>query len=139
VNKAVVADEVRNLARRTQESTRQIQAVIEKMQGSSLKAVNVMNEGKTQAELSVEQATSAGDSLNAINDSVSLISDMNTQIATAAEEQSVVAAEINRNFSQITRAAIQAELEASKITAASQQLEQLAKTLELNVKQFRTS
>ncbi len=136
---AVVADEVRNLARRTQESTRQIQAVIEKMQGSSVKAVTVMNEGKTQAELSVEQATCAGDSLNAINQSVTLISDMNTQIATAAEEQSVVAAEINRNFSQITSAAVQAELEACKITAASQQLEQLAKTLEFNVKQFRTS
>lgn len=136
---AVVADEVRNLARRTQESTRQIQAVIEKMQGSSLKAVNVMNEGKTQAELSVEQATRAGDSLSAINQSVTLISDMNTQIATAAEQQSVVAAEINRNFNQITSAATQAELEASKITAASQQLEQLAKTLEQNVKQFRTS
>lgn len=136
---AVVADEVRNLASRTQESTRQIQAVIEKMQSSSAKAVQVMNEGKTQAELSVSQATSAGDSLNAINDSVTLISDMNTQIATAAEEQSVVAAEINRNFGQITNAAVEAELEASKITAASQQLEQLAKTLELNVKQFRTS
>jgi methyl-accepting chemotaxis protein len=136
---AVVADEVRNLASRTQESTRQIQTVIEKMQGSSLKAVNVMNEGKTQAELSVDQATRAGDSLSAINQSVTLISDMNTQIATAAEQQSVVAAEINRNFNQITSAATQAELEASKITAASQQLEQLAKTLELNVKQFRTS
>jgi methyl-accepting chemotaxis protein len=136
---AVVADEVRNLASRTQESTRQIQTVIEKMQGSSLKAVNVMNEGKTQAELSVEQATRAGDSLSAINQSVTLISDMNTQIATAAEQQSVVAAEINRNFNQITSAATQAELEASKITAASQQLEQLAKTLEQNVKQFKTS
>lgn len=136
---AVVADEVRNLASRTQQSTRQIQAVIEKMQSSSVKAVNVMNEGKTQAELSVDQATAAGDSLNAMNNSVTLISDMNTQIATAAEQQSVVAAEINRNFSQITNAAVQAELEASKITAASQQLEQLAKTLELNVKQFRTS
>lgn len=98
-----------------------------------------MNEGKTQAELSVEQATRAGDSLSAINQSVTLISDMNTQIATAAEQQSVVAAEINRNFNQITSAATQAELEASKITAASQQLEQLAKTLELNVKQFKTS
>lgn len=136
---AVVADEVRSLASRTQQSTRQIQAVIEKMQSSSAKAVNVMNEGKTQAELSVDQATAAGDSLNAMNDSVTLISDMNTQIATAAEQQSVVAAEINRNFGQITNAAVQAELEASRITAASQQLEQLAKTLELNVKQFRTS
>lgn len=136
---AVVADEVRNLAGRTQQSTRQIQAVIEKMQSSSLKAVAVMNEGKAQAETSVEQAQCAGDSLNAINLSVTKISDMNTQIATAAEEQSVVASEINRNFSQITHSAVLAEEQASKITFASQQLEQLAKTLEQNVKQFKTA
>lgn len=136
---AVVADEVRNLARRTQESTRQIQAVIEKMQQSSQMAVNVMNEGKVQADLSVQQARCAGDSLDAINQSVTRISDMNIQIAAAAEEQSVVASEINRNFSQITNLAVQAEHDASKITQASHQLEALAKKLELNVKQFKTS
>ncbi|WP_333609268.1 methyl-accepting chemotaxis protein [Arsukibacterium sp.] len=135
---AVVADEVRNLAQRTQQSTRQIQLVIDKMQQSSQKAVAVMHEGKTQAEVSVNQAQAAGESLNAINLSVSKISDMNMQIATAAEEQSVVATEINRNFGQITQAALQAEQEASKITAASQQLEALARTLEQNVKQFKT-
>jgi len=136
---AVVADEVRNLARRTQESTGQVQTVIEKMQSNSINAVAVMNEGKTQAEISVEQAKSAGDSLYAINLSVTKISDMNTQIATAAEEQSVVASEINRNFSQITHSASLAEEQASKITIASQKLEVLAKTLEQNVKQFKTA
>jgi methyl-accepting chemotaxis protein len=136
---AVVADEVRNLARRTQESTRQIQSVIEKMQQSSSLAVTVMNEGKVQADLSVQQARCAGDSLDAINLSVTRISDMNIQIAAAAEEQSVVASEINRNFSQITNLAVQAEHDAGKITAASHQLEALAKNLELNVKQFKTS
>lgn len=136
---AVVADEVRNLARRTQESTQQIHAVIEKMQGSSLKAVTVMNEGKNQANLSVEQAACAGESLNAINISVKKISDMNIQIAASAEEQSVVAADINRNFGQITKSATQAEQEAIKISSASKQLEQLAKTLAENVKQFKTS
>jgi methyl-accepting chemotaxis protein len=135
---AVVADEVRNLARRTQESTGQIQAVIEKMQGNTINAVEVMSEGTTQAEISVEQAKSAGESLYAINLSVTQISDMNTQIATAAEEQSVVAAEINRNFSQITQSALLAEVQASKITRASQQLEDLAKRLENNVRQFKT-
>lgn len=135
---AVVADEVRNLARRTQESTGQIQAVIEKMQGNSMNAVEVMNQGTQQAEVSVEQAKSAGESLTAINLSVTQISDMNTQIATAAEEQSVVASEINRNFSQITHSALLAEEQASKITLASQQLEDLAKTLEHNVRQFKT-
>jgi|FLYM01.1.fsa_nt_gi methyl-accepting chemotaxis protein len=134
---AVVADEVRNLAQRTQDSTRQIHAVIEKMQGSTTKAVSVMHEGKAQAELSVEQAHSAGESLQAINASVRLISDMNTQIATAAEQQAVVASEINKNFHQITASASQAEAEAANITAASNQLELLARKLETNVSQFR--
>ncbi|MGI2175706.1 methyl-accepting chemotaxis protein [Shewanella ulleungensis] len=135
---AVVADEVRNLAQRTQESTRQIQAVIESMRTSSAKAVTVMNEGQDQANSSVQQAKSAGESLTAINVTVIKISDMNTQIATAAEEQSVVAADINENFIQITNAALLAQQEASKITAASYQLEALAQSLELNVKQFKT-
>lgn len=136
---AVVADEVRNLAHRTQESTKQIQAVIEKMQDNSANAVSVMNEGKVQAGISVKQAKSAGDSLYAINLSVKKISDMNTQIATATEEQSIVASEINSNFSQITHSAILAEEQANKITIASQKLEVLAKTLEQNVKKFKTN
>ena len=135
---AVVADEVRNLAQRTQESTRQIQAVIESMRTSSAKAVTVMNQGQDQANNSVGQAKRAEESLTAINVSVIKISDMNTQIATAAEQQSAVAAEINQNFVEITRSALLAQQEASKITAASHQLEDLAQTLELNVKQFKT-
>jgi methyl-accepting chemotaxis protein len=135
---AVVADEVRNLAQRTQESTRQIQAVIESMRASSVKAVTVMNEGQEQANSSVQQAKNAGESLQAINISVIKISDMNIQIVTAAEQQSVVAADINQNFIQITHSALLAQQEAGKITAASYQLEELAKSLELNVKQFKT-
>jgi methyl-accepting chemotaxis protein len=136
---AVVADEVRNLARRTQESTRQIQAVIEKMQSSSVSAVAVMEQGKTQAGNSVEQAQKAGDSLNAINSSVSQISQMNLQIATAAEQQSAVAAEISRHFSHITRSADLVEEQASAITVSSQQLEDLAVSLEQKVKKFKTA
>ncbi|WP_283107835.1 hypothetical protein [Shewanella basaltis] len=86
----------------------------------------------------VGQAKRAEESLTAINVSVIKISDMNTQIATAAEQQSAVAAEINQNFVEITRSALLAQQEASKITAASHQLEDLAQTLELNVKQFKT-
>lgn len=136
---AVVADEVRNLARRTQDSTRQIHAVIEKMQTNTSKAVQVMHEGQSQAGVSVEQAKSAGESLQAINYSVTKISDMNTQIATAAEQQAVVASEINQNFNQITQSATKAEQEAAKITSASNQLELLARNLQKNVSQFRTS
>lgn len=136
---AVVADEVRNLAQRTQDSTRQIHAVIEKMQTNTTKAVQVMHEGQSQAEVSVEQAKAAGESLQAINYSVRKISDMNTQIATAAEQQAAVASEINQNFNQITQSATKAEQEAAKITAASNQLDILARNLEKNVSQFRIS
>ena len=135
---AVVADEVRNLARRTQDSTREIHQVIEKMHSGSSKAVTVMDQGQKQASLSVEQARCAGESLNAINLSVTRITDMNQQIALTTEQQSAVAIEISNNFNQITQSAILAEEEAAKITAASKVLETLAKTLEQNAKQFKT-
>lgn len=135
---AVVADEVRNLAHRTQDSTREIHQVIEKMHSGSSKAVTVMDQGQKQASLSVEQARCAGDSLNAINLSVTRITDMNQQIALTTEQQSAVAIEISNNFNQITQSAILAEQEAAKITAASKALETLAKTLEQNAKQFKT-
>lgn len=135
---AVVADEVRNLALRTQDSTREIHLVIEKMHSGSSKAVAVMDQGQTQAGLSVEQARRAGDSLSAINLSVTRITDMNQQIAQTTEQQSAVAIEISNNFNQITQSAILAEQEAAKITSASKELETLAKTLEQNAKQFKT-
>lgn len=134
---AVVADEVRNLALRTQDSTREIHQMIEKMHAGSSKAVSVMVQGQEQANLSVEQARRAGESLNAINLSVTHITDMNQQIAQATEQQSDVAIEISNNFNEITQSAILAEQEAAKITAASQALESLARSLEQNVKQFK--
>lgn len=133
---AVVADEVRSLASRTQQSTRQIQEVIQRMQDGSQQAVEVMRQGQDQASLSVDQARRAGEALKAINTSVTRINDMNTQIATTAEEQSVVAAEINRNFDRITHSANQAQHEARKITESSNLLDSLAGVLGTAVKQF---
>jgi len=136
---AVVADEVRSLAGRTQQSTRQIQEVIKRMQDGSQKAVDVMKQGQEQASMSVDQAQRAGDALKAINTSVTRINDMNTQIATAAEEQSVVAAEINKNFDRITHSANLAEQEARKITQSSNALDGLASILGAAVKQFKVN
>ncbi|WP_404416079.1 methyl-accepting chemotaxis protein [Marinospirillum sp.] len=134
---AVVADEVRALASRTQESTRDIQQRIEKMQSSARGAVDVMEKGRIKAAESVEQARRAGTSLEVIQRSVTDINDMNAQIASAAEEQSAVAEEINRNFSSITEASLEAATGMQQNVAASQELSQLACRLQDSVKQFK--
>ncbi|SFX43754.1 methyl-accepting chemotaxis protein [Marinospirillum alkaliphilum] len=134
---AVVADEVRALASRTQESTRDIQQRIEKMQSGARGAVEVMERGRNKAAQSVEQARRAGDSLEAIQRSVNDINDMNTQIASAAEEQSAVADEINRNFSSITEASEEAAQGMQENVEASRALAELARNLQSSVGKFR--
>ena len=104
---AVVADEVRTLASRKQESTQEIQQVIEKLQTGTKQAVAVMDRGRSQAQLGAEQALDASRSLEAIANSVTTISDMNMLIASAAEEQKAVIEEMSRNVTNINNASQQ--------------------------------
>jgi methyl-accepting chemotaxis protein len=134
---AVVADEVRTLATRTQQSTSQIKEVIERLQAGTKQASEVMVQGRAQAQASVERATEADGSLKTITDAVTTINDMNTQIASAAEEQSSVAEEINRNIHAINSMTSETATEATQSAAASQELARLAMQLEQLVRQFK--
>lgn len=98
---AVVADEVRTLASRTQESTLEIQETIGKLQHVAKSAVQVMEESAAQAQISVEKANNAGDSLQAINQSIGNINQMNEKIAHATHAQARVVQEIVQTINEI--------------------------------------
>ncbi len=134
---AVVADEVRTLAGRTQESTEEIQTMIERLQQGSQKAVSTMEHSREQAQASVEQSAQADEALAAITAAISTINDMNTQIASAAEEQSAVASEINQNVVKISDVAQANMAGAHQTAASSEELAQLATELQGLVSEFK--
>jgi methyl-accepting chemotaxis protein len=134
---AVVADEVRTLASRTQESTEEIQAMIEKLQQGANAAVSAMQSGQQKTENTVQRAGSAGDALGAITEAVSRIAEMNAHIAHAAEEQSTVARDINRNVSEIHGLSSEAVNGAEMAAEASQALQTMAEELQQVIREFR--
>jgi methyl-accepting chemotaxis protein len=134
---AVVADEVRTLASRTQNSTLEIQNMIEQLQTGARSAVVVIDASRKKADESVQRAERAGRSLESITLSVATINDMNTQIASAAEEQNSVAEEINRNIININHVAQETADSAEQTTMASEGLARLASELQSLVAQFK--
>ncbi len=126
---AVVADEVRSLAQRTQSSTEEIRGMIEGLQSGTKQAVGVIEKGKQSTVVSVEQAGLAGEALDAILKAVDTINAMNTQIATASEEQSVVADDINRNISRINEVTVHSAEGAAELAGESETLTKLSEDL----------
>ncbi|MDF2156138.1 methyl-accepting chemotaxis protein [Vibrio sp. CAU 1672] len=115
---AVVADEVRALAARTQSSTAEIEQTLNKLRNGSGVAISAMKVTKSTCERAVENASMVADDLDTIAQSVVHINDLNTQIATAAEQQSSVAGEITRNMTSIRE--IVSELSANGEATASE-------------------
>ncbi len=134
---AVVADEVRTLASRTQESTEEINEMIAKLQTGARNAVDAIAQGSKQTEQSVDQAVQAGAALNQISTAVTTIHDMNTQIASAAEEQNSVSEEINRNIVNIRDIADETVDGASKTAKSSVMMSQVANELMGLMNEFR--
>lgn len=134
---AVVADEVRVLSRRTHDSTAEIQQMIETLQQTTRRAVDGMETSRQLAGTSVEDAESANHSLARINEAIGSISDMATQIAAAAEEQTSVTSEISRNTENIRHVSQELAEQAGAEAAQAAELKALTERLEQEIGRFR--
>lgn len=134
---AVVADEVRTLASRTQKSTEEIQQMIERLQLGVKNAVNAMTGAQERATTGSVCVEKASQSLHVIAAEVATINNMNLQIATAAEEQSAVAEEINRNVTRISNIADNTSSGATQTAHSSEDLLRLTAELRRLVSQFK--
>jgi methyl-accepting chemotaxis protein len=134
---AVVADEVRSLAQRTQESTEEIEVLIAALQNGTQQVVGTLDASRSLSDSSVELSRRAGSALEHITRTVSTIQNMNQQIATAGEEQTVVADQINRSVINVRDVSEQTAAASEETAASSVELARLGAQLQAMVGKFR--
>ena len=134
---AVVADEVRNLASRTNTSTEEIQSTINMLQELALGTASTMQKSQDLAYTSVNCAESCGKDLSTIVNHIQHVSDRATQIATAAEEQSAVAEDMNRNVASINDAALEMSQSANHLASESETLADMSRQLDQKLSIFK--
>jgi methyl-accepting chemotaxis protein len=134
---AVVADEVRSLAQRTQQSTSEIELMIDKIQSGTNNVVDSMNKSREQTLQVVNKIDETGHVLTLITSSIVSINDMNCQIATAAEQQATVAEEINRNVVNVQELTTQSAASTSQASTTSHELAKLGEALRNQVRHFK--
>lgn len=136
---AVVADEVRSLASRTNESTKEIQAMIESLQDASNSAVNVMSTSEGRAQETLEYSKEATEALEKITSAMKSILDMSTGIATAANQQSIVAVEINDKLGSIKQMSDSVKEINDQVNERSGNLNGVSKELQGSIAYFSMS
>ncbi|TGD74742.1 methyl-accepting chemotaxis protein [Mangrovimicrobium sediminis] len=133
----VVADEVRTLAAETRAATEEIRLKIEALQGSSAQVVKAMSAGEVAVEDSVSRSSQASMSLEQIVGAINSITEMNVQIASAAEEQSAVAQDIDRGVVRISELISRSSTEIERTSVFTRDLEELSQSLSGLVTQFK--